>query len=211
MAKYCCISDFHGNLKFEIPECDVLLIAGDICGPSDIFKQLSFINGPFKKKLENISVPIIFTPGNHDWVFEKCPYFEPTWMKTLIDKSIDIAGTKIYGSPWQPIFFDWAFNLDEEQLERKWSFIPDDTKILLLHGPPHGILDLTMEGVHTGSPSLNIRIEELKELELVVFGHIHNSYGSLTKNFGNKDITFINASLCGEDYKLTRKPIIVEM
>lgn len=41
MAKFCCISDCHGNLNFEIPKCDCLLIAGDIVGEN---REVIYIN-----------------------------------------------------------------------------------------------------------------------------------------------------------------------
>lgn len=35
-------------------------------------------------------------------------------------------------SPWQPEFFDWAFNLPRnETLEAKWKAIPDKVDILV--------------------------------------------------------------------------------
>ncbi len=88
----------------------------------------------------------IFVAGNHDWLFETNNRFRPKFAdKTIIylqDSSVEIEGLKIYGSPWQPRFFDWAFNLNRgAELAEKWKLIPDDTDILITHGPPNGILD----------------------------------------------------------------------
>lgn len=207
MVKFGCISDNHGLLDFDIPDCDILLIAGDVCGPSDIFKQIAFWSGPFKKKFENFDKPILFTAGNHCWVFEKCPYFSPTWLHVLIDRRIEICGFKVYGTPAQKRFFDWAFNFDEPELIRKYSLIPDDTEILLLHQPPYGILDKGIHKENLGSRCLRDRIRELKNLKLVVFGHIHSGYGVEIID----GVTFVNASLCNEDYKLVSKPMVVEI
>ena len=39
----------------------------------------------------------------------------------------------------QPVFCDWAFNLERgEPLQKKWDLIPEDTDILITHGPPIG-------------------------------------------------------------------------
>jgi len=53
------------------------------------------------------------------------------------DSSINIEGIKIYGSPWQPSYHDWAFNLERgEAIRKKWDLIPGDTDVLITHGPP---------------------------------------------------------------------------
>ncbi len=88
----------------------------------------------------------IFVAGNHDWLFEtNNSYARSLLNKNIIylqDSSIEIEGLKIYGSPWQPRFFDWAFNLMRgAELAEKWKMIPDDTDIFITHGPPNGILD----------------------------------------------------------------------
>jgi len=41
-------------------------------------------------------------------------------------------GYKIYGTPWQPEYHDWAFNLPrDESLQNIWKAIPSDTEILV--------------------------------------------------------------------------------
>jgi hypothetical protein len=94
------------------------------------------------------------------------------------------SSIKIYGSPWQPEFFDWAFNLPRGQpLADKWAKIPPDVDVLITHGPPHGILDKTTQG-H------NIGCEELRKLfdtqsikpRLHIFGHNHEDYGMTLLN-----------------------------
>ena len=43
----------------------------------------------------------------------------------LKDSAVDILGLRIYGSPWQPAFNDWAFNLARgEALAKVWAKIP---------------------------------------------------------------------------------------
>ena len=47
---------------------------------------------------------------------------------------------RIYGSPWQPEFYNWAFNLPRngEEMKARWDAIPDNTDILITHGPAYG-------------------------------------------------------------------------
>jgi Icc-related predicted phosphoesterase len=117
---------------------------------------------------------------------------------------------KIYGTPVQPPFCDWAFNRGEEQIQKYWDNIPKGLDILLLHCPPYGILDSTHHpkytSEHIGSKSLLKRIKEVKP-KLVVFGHNHGEHGVVEED----GIKYVNASLVDELYKMTRKPIIIEM
>ncbi len=61
----------------------------------------------------------------------------------LEDSSVQVMGLNIYGSPWQPMFCDWAYNLDRgEPCAKTWAQIPSETDILVTHGPPIGIGEL---------------------------------------------------------------------
>ena len=103
--------------------------------------------------------------------------------------------------PWQPWFFDWAFNLREPELVRVWARIPNDTNILVLHGPPHGFGDAVPrrngEIENTGSPSLTERIRAIQP-QVVVFGHIHEGRGeyrlgkSVLANVTSVDVQYRN-------------------
>ncbi len=228
--RICCISDFHGNLDFEVPDCDLLLIAGDICGSSEINHQINYLSGKFKKfleKLQDRGISVCGVCGNHDWVFQETPLLVPKLPWTvLIDKSYEFEKEghwdeykcpeyftlKIWGSPWQKRFFDWAFNLDPEDLKLKWAEIPEDTEVLLLHSPVYGILDLVLDGSHQGCPHLLERIRSLKDLKLVVSGHLHLQGGQTeTHDFGNGAVKFVNAALMDDNYKLVRTPVVVEI
>ena len=45
------------------------------------------------------------------------------------DEGVEWQGLKIWGTPWQPWFFNWAFNGRPDELKSKWALIPDDTTI----------------------------------------------------------------------------------
>ncbi|XP_012279362.1 metallophosphoesterase domain-containing protein 1 isoform X2 [Orussus abietinus] len=69
----------------------------------------------------------------------------------LEDSEIILHGIKIYGTPWQPEFCKWAFNVPRgEPCLSKWDMIPSDTDILVTHTPPVGHGDLCCSGVRAG-------------------------------------------------------------
>jgi Icc-related predicted phosphoesterase len=128
-------------------------------------------------------------------------------IRAYIDNNdITIDGIKFYGSPWQPEFHDWAFNLPRgEELAAKWEKIPDDVDILITHGPAYGILDYAPIGGHVGCEELYRKIAEVKP-KIHVCGHIHDSYGQKTMG----GIEFLNASTLNDRYEYAHKPIVVE-
>jgi len=215
------MSDMHGYLNFDIPEADLYLIAGDVCPVWDhsVKGQLNWLHNEFRALLERLGKDrTYFVAGNHDLVFESHKHAIQTNIlnRYLQDSVGEFKGLKVYGTPWQPVFGGWAFNLSEEQLAYKWSMIPDDIDILLLHGPPHGYGDMVYrmsrgEIEHTGSSSLLERIKKVKP-KLVICGHIHENGGQIYHlEIENQDITIANVSVLDGDYNLVNKPIIFEL
>jgi Icc-related predicted phosphoesterase len=206
--RVCAISDLHGSLP-DIPDCDLLLIAGDICPMSDhsLAFQTEWLDVVFRSWLQKLPMPTVAVWGNHDWIGEQAPERVPQlpWI-LLQDSAVTFRGLKIYGSPWQPRFFDWAFNLDEPDLARQWARIPADADLLVLHGPPYGIGDFTRRGVHVGSPSLRQRIFEIKP-RLVVFGHIHEGRGQWQID----GVTLANVTLVNEACETIHEPFVFEV
>ena len=201
--KICAASDLHGTLP-DIPACDLLLLGGDLCPVSDhdIGFQAEWLDTTFRLWLEAVPArKIVGVAGNHDFVFERCPELVPgdlPWTY-LQDSGVTWEGLRIWGTPWQPWFFDWAFNLYEPSLVAKWAMIPPDTDILVLHGPPHGYGDgVPRSGGmdHTGSPSLLKRIEEVAP-RLAIFGHIHEGRGEW--QIGRT--TLANVTILDEQYE----------
>jgi len=220
------ISDQHGLLP-EIEEAhDLLLIGGDICPVDDhtVEYQRDWLDTEFRAWLEQIPAKrIVGVAGNHDMVFDIAatyrPIFEPLrppgikppddlpWTY-LQDQSVIINGYKIHGTPWQPIFFNWAFNLDEEHLAEKFQLIDDDVNILISHGPPQGYGDLTSQGVRVGSSSLLAKIKEVKP-ELVVCGHIHEAHGSY--DLAEQQTKIVNATIVDLAYQNVYLPTRLEL
>lgn len=183
-----CLSDLHGYLP-EVPDADLCLLAGDYCRDH---RSRRWYNVEFRGWLRSLcdrNIDVVAVGGNHDWPLHDDEGFARSlpW-HYLLDGTLlyfrrdangdptDEPPVTIYGSPWQTRFFDWAWNLDEPELAAKWALIPAQTDVLLLHGPPYGVADLTVRGDRTGSPSLTRRIDEVRP-RLVVCGHIHEGRG----------------------------------
>ena len=181
--RICCISDIHGNLP-EIPDCDFLFIAGDIVplwAQNNRYISYAWLDSNFRIWIHNIfnrGIVVVGIAGNHDLCFEDNYFPKNLLWKYLKDEQVELKGLKIWGTPWQPVFHNWAFNAEEYQLEEKWHLIPNDTDIIIVHGAPYLYGDNVVyikdgQGYeeHVGSPSLLRRIKEIKP-KLVVCGHI---------------------------------------
>jgi len=225
------ISDQHGHLLNNIPECDLLLIAGDICPliNHDPYFQVNWLDDQFRKWLhQQPAKHIVGISGHHDFVWECAASLVPQdlpWTY-LQDSGCEIEGLKIWGSPWTPYFNNWAFNLDENdpnetKLTQVFSQIPNDTDILMTHGPPYGIVDEVCESgsqatTHIGSYALEKVVMEVEPL-VHVFGNLHRS-GFRMIPIENKDaldeqkiICFYNVTIVNESYDPVYDPTLFEI
>ena len=199
--KICAFADIHGQFP-KVPKCDVFIIAGDICSigsHSRFLDQMGWLRDTFAPWLESIDVKHkIIVWGNHDWAPERVPHLMPKLpCHVLTDAVLNIDGINFYGSPWQLRFHDWAFNLDEPDLKKKYAKIPEDTHVLISHGPPHGYGDKTYSNEFAGSLSLTEAIVD-KKINLTITGHIHPAYGQYKIN----DTSYVfNCSLVDSKYK----------
>jgi len=203
------ISDTHGRVQhLQVPPGDVLVHAGDATmgGSEQEVREFAewFQRQPHRHK--------IFVAGNHDWLFQEDRKLAERILGPdiiyLQDNGVTIDGMLFYGSPWQPEFNSWAFNMprDGEELRSKWDLIPGETDVLITHCPPARIFDMTQDGDSAGCNRLRDRIEYVNP-KIHIFGHIHEGYGVNT--FG--DTTFINACICDERFAATRRPIVTEL
>jgi Icc-related predicted phosphoesterase len=188
------VSDLHGHLP-AISECDLLLIAGDICPHGTAPMQGEWMNRELRPWLENIPAKeIVAIFGNHDFVGHATPHLVPLGLrwKLLNNGYVEIPnGPNIWGSPYSRRFGNWAFMTDEETLAAMYSQIPEGTDIVLAHNPPKGINDMTVGGVEAGSTALLERIKVLKP-QLVICGHIHEARGYTETPFG----IVVNCACC---------------
>jgi Icc-related predicted phosphoesterase len=198
------MSDTHGfHESINIPAGDILVYAGDLTHRGEIMEVKRF-----NHFLGTLPHPVkIIIAGNHDFCFEsdsKASAAQLTNGIYLQDTAVTIEGIRFYGSPWQPWFYDWAFNLQRgPEIREKWDLIPEDTDVLVTHGPPFSHGDRTARGEHVGCQDLLEAIERIKP-KVHIFGHIHEGYG-LTRN---ENTLFINASICDEAYQPRNAPIL---
>jgi len=126
----------------------------------------------------------------------------------LFDSGVMIDNVKFWGSPWQPRFNNWAFNLDRgEPLREKWALIPKDLDVLVTHGPPLGILDLNGEGRPVGDADLADRVLAVRPL-VHAFGHIHERGGRVISRVGT---IFANAPILDGMYAVTNECIVINV
>lgn len=209
-----CISDTH-NRNVVLPDGDVLIHGGDLTSrgwAEECARALAWLgqlrqNGKFKH--------VVFIAGNHDFYAEKDPETFAALAKAagliyLRDSVVEIDGINFWGAPWQPWFYDWAFNLERgPELQEKWDLIPSNTHVLITHGPPYGYGDTVMRppGDKVGCENLKSTIQDRVKPLVHIFGHIHEGYGVYTDGVTQ----YINASTCTLRYKPTNAPIIVDL
>lgn len=184
------MADTHGfHSGYDVPAGDILIHAGDLTrtGSLDELDETNHFLGslPHEHKL--------VIAGNHDFCCERQPEIARAHLGAvtyLRDASIELCGLRFYGSPWQPEFFAFAFNLPRgAQLAAKWAAIPDDTDVLITHGPPAGFGDRTWNGERPGCADLLDRVREVQP-RLHLFGHIHEDRGQWIEG----KTTFVNVT-----------------
>jgi Icc-related predicted phosphoesterase len=202
------LSDTHNRHdKFICEGGDILIHSGDFTGRGTPMEVEAFMLWLEKQEYKYK----IVIPGNHDWNLESNfdvwkEEFAKRGIVLLNDSGIEIEGIKIWGSPVQPWFHSWAFNRHRTEegsntkhpwIKPHWDLIPEDTEILITHGPPHGILDLVARsgGLHVGCEHLAKRIVET-QIKLHVFGHIHEGRGFEY----DSQTTYVNGSSLDENY-----------
>lgn len=174
----------------SVPDGDVFIHAGDLLrrGTIDELVAVSdWIRGlPHAVKL--------VVAGNHDWCFvdhreEALRLFGPD-ITYLQDGGIDVGGLRFWGSPWQPEYNGWAFNLPRGRpLAEKWALIPDETHVLITHGPPQGFGDRAGMAERTGCEDLLRTVRRVRPA-LHLFGHIHQDGGL----WRDDDLCFVNVT-----------------
>lgn len=206
--RVCAISDLHGRLP-DTPQCNLLLIAGDLTHHRNNADARRWLRTEFAEWADSRDADLVVViPGNHDFVLQDdigCMEGVPVSM--LCDTTLRWRGEVIHGSPWSNQFHHWAFMADEEALARHISAAPDDTTILITHGPPFGYGDQVARG-RVGSSAFAARAAALPDLKLYVFGHIHEDRGQW--HVGNA--LYANVTLVDLSYRpLPIEPFLVDI
>jgi Icc-related predicted phosphoesterase len=217
---------FHGKVP-KLPEADIFIHAGDFMNGGRSFEEIKSFNTWLDK------VPVhpanrLIGFGNHDCLFDETHLYSNKDIaararNTLTngvyfqDEYVHLRGVKMYFSPWTQEFYGWGFNAKRgEAIAKIWAKIPEDTEVLVTHGPPYDILDKAFENSKWNSsviqnPSIPLGCEELLKvvkrlpnLKYHIFGHIHGSRGQKIVRFEHGkaiDPVFVNAAFLDEQYK----------
>jgi Icc-related predicted phosphoesterase len=173
------VADTHlRHRELHVPEGDVFVHAGDLCRSGHLRELAIALDWiaelPHRRK--------VVVAGNHDWAFvrerRQALALLDAGVDYLEDTGVEIGGVQFWGSPWQPEFCGWAFNLPRgPALAERWALVPDGADVLVTHGPPRRIGDLTGDGRREGCDDLLARVREVNP-RLHVFGHIHEDTGA---------------------------------
>ena len=200
------ISDTHSlHHQLELDSGDVLIHCGDFTGRGSLDDTLDFAQ---YIAMQDFTHKVVIA-GNHDSCFEDHrakdaeAILEDAGIIYLNDTGTEISGTKFWGSPIQPEFFNWAFNRKRGQdIRQHWDRIPDDVDVLITHGPAFEILDWCIHGPRAGCEDLLEVVQRIKP-KIHAFGHIHESYGVREID----STIFINACNLDEHYKMKNPPV----
>jgi len=190
-------SDYHNNGHIDIPDGDVLVVAGDICN----FGQLT----GFDDMISALPHPHkLFVAGNHDNFAKRgdAPKIIPS-MTYLQDSAVTIDGLKFYGAPWHGVL-GMPFGATHRDMEGHWAKIPDDTDVLITHMPPWGTLDGLHK--HWGCSHLAERVLDVKP-KVFVFGHSHAAYGQEDTHHTK----YFNVALTDNNYRIVNKVTVIDI
>jgi 3',5'-cyclic AMP phosphodiesterase CpdA len=205
-----CLADTHlfHDEGFDVPDGDVLVHAGDLCRKGDLEELAEaarwLASLPHRRK--------VIIAGNHDWAFQREAVAARVLLRSRVpgvvyleDEPAVVDGVRFWGSPWQPEFNGWAFNLPRgPELAKVWAKIPRNIDVLVTHGPPHGIGDRSGEDgdVRAGCADLRARVADVAP-RLHLFGHIHQDGG-----FWNEGWTaFANVTT----WECARPPTVIDI
>ncbi|HSY35604.1 MAG TPA: metallophosphatase domain-containing protein [Acidobacteriaceae bacterium] len=193
--------------EVTVPAGDILICTGDFTMFSKSLRAIK----DFDEWLGEQPHPQKWVvPGNHEFFLEADSRRRSLLSnaQVLIDEAVTVEGLRFYGSPMTPLYGGAFGKSSSSDRKQHWSKIPNDTHILITHGPPHGILDLSPRPPdRMGDPELLDRIKQLRQLRLHAFGHVHGAYG-LVEDDG---VTFANVALMGHLDELVHKPLVIRM
>jgi len=193
-VKLALLSDTHGRHERIAlpPHLDLVVHAGDFCRRGSEAETVRFLDW-----LASFDAPKLLVAGNHDRFAEAAPdamraHCHARGITYLSHEATELAGLRVFGSPFVPRFRDMAFNLDRgAPLASAWRAIPDELDLLVTHGPPHGTLDRVVIGRHVGCEALRDALRT-RRVPLHVMGHIHEARGEAVVD-GRRCLNVANA------------------
>lgn len=215
------LSDTHGHHdRICVPlGLDAVIHCGDESESRDPAANVEEARA-FFGWFENLEIEKkIFVPGNHSIAVEQklVKASEFPSIQFLVHEMTEWRQLRIFGSPYTPQFFDWAFMKSRGLLASYWQQIPNGIDILITHGPPKGIRDLTADmnsrqPIHVGSKSLADHVVQRIQPRIHAFGHIHDEGG--ISNYGSTlqdGIQYINCSCCDVANRLRHQGLVVDL
>ena len=235
-TRFVCISDTHGlHRGVAIPRGDVLVHAGDFTNTGEESQVEDFARWLVEEKQKGGFSHVVVIAGNHDITMQEDYYhetgkdrfhrhtktYDPKRVREILTKDYEQEityledalltlpnGCRIWGSPWQPEFCDWAFNLPRGQACRQiWDRIPENVDVLMTHGPALGRGDLCSSGNRAGCVDLLEQIQSRIRPRVHVVGHIHEAFGVSSDG----TTAFINASTCTSQYKSIHPAVVFDL
>ena len=143
--------------------CGMMLLAGDLFDGEASRETVDLL----KKELENTGVPVLISPGNHDFCGMGSPWMEESWPENvyifrggLEEVTISALNCKVYGAGFQ--------SMDCGSLLENFKASGDEKYAIgLFHGDP----------VQKKSPYNPITAAQVKNsaLDYLALGHIHKA------------------------------------
>lgn len=226
------ISDQHGHLP-EIPECDLLLVAGDNCpdyptgahdrlgsGPQVAAQAKWFRHTWVPWRMRQPAKHCFLTWGNHDYCGEVLgmPHhlFVDDRTIAVVDSVVAYAGLKLWLTPWSSQFKDWAFMAEDSMLLERYRQIPGDVDVIVSHQPPAGYGDLMVYDVAKGWERLGSAalLESVTRVQprLLICGHIHSGFGRSLLPLGDANVTEVyNVAIMDEQYNPVHPVTVIDL
>ncbi len=214
------ISDTHNeHLGLQVPQADMDIHCGD-----ESTQKKTELNEPESRRFfdwyANLDIATkVFVPGNHSTAIAQgkvTPVDYPD-VHFLLHESITLSGLRLFGSPYTPVFHDWAYMQKRSRMDQAWQKVPADTDILITHGPPKGVLDLTHDMNSTGlaqvgCAALRRHVENRITPAIHAFGHLHDEKGINNYGMYSRGATqYINCACCDLTGKLMHNGFVIDL
>jgi Icc-related predicted phosphoesterase len=214
------ISDTHNEHEgLQVPDVDLAIHCGDESTHGN-----ASLNEPESRRFFEwySSLQIkhkIFVPGNHSTAIEQALIrpSEYPGIQFLIHSLTEVGKLKIFGSPYTPRFHQWAYMKKRAQLDDVWWTIPAEVDLLITHGPPKGVLDITHDSetgnlIQVGCAALRRHVETRVKPKIHAFGHIHDEKGISNYGIYTRGTTqYINCSCCDLTGHLKNQGFVVNL
>ena len=147
----------------RLEDCDMMLLAGDLFDGEASRETLDIL----KKELENAGVPVLISPGNHDFCGDGSPWREEAWPENVFIftgelESVTIQGLncRIYGAAFQSMDCPSLLEGFQAQGDEKYC-------VAVLHGDP-------LQRNSPYNPITNAQVRN-SSLDYLALGHVHKA------------------------------------